>query len=287
MEITAKSLILDLLTATDGPVPVRAPMRVATLFGITENNVRVTLARLLARGMVERDERGQYRISEKAAAVRDHVASWANMEERMAPWGGGWIGVHTAGLPRSDRAALSRRLRAFELLGFREMEPDLWLRPDNLRGGVKAMRVRLCELGLDPEALVFVLSGMEWESDERARGLWNVRALQAGYRKMRDTLQRSAKRLPKLPVEKSVVESFVLGGECLRQLALDPLLPEPILPGNERRRFIKEMRLYDRLGREFWWQFMREHAEEMSSPPVQVHALDAIAPWRTEERRNR
>ncbi len=286
MKITAKSLILDLLTAAGGPVPVRVPMRVATLFGITENSVRVTLARMLARGVVERDERGQYRISAEAAAVQSHVASWAHVEDRMAPWDGGWVGVHTAGLLKSNRAALSRRLRAFELLGLKETDPDLWLRPDNLKGGVEAMRNRLCDLGLDPKALVFLLSGLDGETDARARGLWNVQALQSGYRKMRGTLLRSAKRLPKLSIEKSIVESFVLGGECLRQIALDPLLPEPILPGDERRRFIKEIRRYDRLGREYWWQFVREHAEEIFSPPIQYHALDVIAPWRTNERRN-
>ncbi len=285
MKITAKSLILDLLTAAGGPVPVRVPMRVATLFGITENNVRVALARLLVRGLVERDERGQYRISAEAVAVQSHVASWAKVEDRMVAWEGGWVGVHTAGLLKSNRAALSRRLRAFELLGLKQIEPDLWLRPDNLKGGVEAMRTRLCDLALDPEALVCLLTELDGETDARARGLWNVKALQAGYRKMRGTLLRSAKRLPKLPVEKSIVESFVLGGECLRQIALDPLLPEPILPGEERRRFIQDMRRYDRLGREYWWQFVREHAEEIFSPPIQYHALDVIAPWRAHDAR--
>lgn len=286
MKITAKSLILDLLTAAGGPVPVRVPMRVATLFGITENNVRVALARLLARSLVERDERGQYRISAEAAAIQSHVASWANVEDRMVSWDGGWIGVLAAGLLKRNRAARSRRLRAFELLGLKELDPHLWLRPDNLKGGVEAMRNRLFALGLDPRAVVFLLSGLDGETDARARGLWNVQALQAGYRKMRGTLLRSAKRLPKLPVEKSIVESFVLGGECLRQIALDPLLPEPILPGDERRGFIQEMRRYDRLGREYWWQFVREHAEEIFSPPIHVHTLDVIAPWRANERRN-
>jgi len=90
--------------------------------------------------------------------------------------------------------------------------------------------------------------------------------------------------LPGIPLEKSIVESFVLGGECLRQVALDPLLPEQILPAGERRRFIKELQRYDRIGREYWWRFMREHAEEIYSPPIQAHALDVIAPWRSKER---
>jgi len=263
---------------------VRGPMRVATLFGITENNVRVTLARLLARGVVERDERGRYRISAEASGVQRHVASWEKLEDRMVAWDGGWIGVHTAGLPKSNRAASSRRLRAFDLLGLKEMQPDLWVRPDNLRGGIEAMRNRLDDLGLEPGALVCLLTELDRRTEGRARRLWNVQALQGGYRKMRGSLQRSAERLPGIPLEKSIVESFVLGGECLRQVALDPLLPEQILPAGERRRFIKELQRYDRIGREYWWRFMREHAEEIYSPPIQAHALDVIAPWRSKER---
>ena len=47
-------------------------------------------------------------------------------------------------------------------------------------------------------------------------------------------------------------ESFSLGGDVLRQIVLDPLLPEPIVPALERRRLGEAMRRYDRLGRACW-----------------------------------
>ena len=50
-----KSLILDLLaTLREGSMPVRALVSAGALFGVGENNVRVSLARLYASGRVER-----------------------------------------------------------------------------------------------------------------------------------------------------------------------------------------------------------------------------------------
>lgn len=279
MSPTAKSLILDLLSATGGcAVPVRALVIVAGLFEITDNNVRVALARLLSRRLVERDERGQYRIALGAAAVQDHVASWAQVENSMVPWRGGWIGVYTASLRRSRRAAVARWLRALDFLGFRELETHLWLRPDNLLGGVPRVRQQLRDLGLGPEAPVFAMAQLD--ADARARTLWNVKALQAGYRKTRAAIARSAQRLPVISIEEAMVECFILGGEALRQIAFDPRLPQSILPGGERRGFIEDMRRYDRLGRRYWGKFMGEHGAQDFALPLQIHGLDVIAPAR-------
>jgi len=52
----------------------------------------------------------------------------------------------------------------------------------------------------------------------------------------------------------------------------------PILPGNERHKFIAAMRRDDRLGRGRWRKFMRKHGARGFASPMQLHALDAIAP---------
>ncbi len=56
------------------------------------------------------------------------------------PWRGGWVGVHTAGLERGDRTRLRRRERALQFLGLRALDAHLFVRPDNLKGGVDAVR---------------------------------------------------------------------------------------------------------------------------------------------------
>ena len=63
MAPSPKGLVLDLLsTVRTGSMPVRALVAAGGLFGIDENRLRVALTRLLAERLVERDQRGAYRL---------------------------------------------------------------------------------------------------------------------------------------------------------------------------------------------------------------------------------
>src|SRR5688572_1700461 len=116
MRPAPKSLILDLLsTLAGGTMPVGALVQTGLLFEIAENSVRVALARLVAAGLVERDERGRYRLGAQAAPIDRQVQAWRRLEERLQPWHGEWVG---ACAPSRDPR---RRERALRLLGFREL----------------------------------------------------------------------------------------------------------------------------------------------------------------------
>ena len=255
---TAKSLVLDLLSTlpAGSAMPARAVVAAGTPFGLAENNVRVALARLLRARRIARDERGHYRLGAAGETIAREVAAWRTLAARSRSWTGGWIGVHTAALPRADRARLRRRGRALAFLGFRELAPGLAVRPDNLAGGVDGVRARLQALGLETAAPVFELRGLDPETEQRARSLWDVAALRAGYRRMRADLAASERRLAALPAPNAMAESFTLGGEAIRRLVLDPLLPEPIVPAAERDALLDAMRRYDRLGRDVWAGFL-------------------------------
>ena len=135
MQPTARSLILDLLsTLRRGTMPVRALVEAGALLGIAENNIRVSLARLYASARIERDERGRYRLGPAVAAISGQLRSWRDLDNRMRTWKGDWIAVHQPRLGRGP--GRRRRERALGLLGFREFESGLSLRPDNLRGGL-------------------------------------------------------------------------------------------------------------------------------------------------------
>ncbi len=253
MKPSPKSLILDLLsTVRLGSVPVRALVDAARLFGIAENSLRVALARLHGAGLVERDERGQYTLGAAAQAVNRQVTAWRNIEARMRPWHGGWVGVQSSASSRSDRPALRRRARALRLLGFRELVQGLELRPDNLSGGIAAVRSQLYALGLEPTAMVLGLANLDAETESRARGLWDIESRDLAYDAMRRELEQSSERLARMGREAAMVESFLCGGRVLRLLVQDPLLPEPIASAARRRALVTAMRHYDRLGRACW-----------------------------------
>ena len=263
MDPTPKRLILDLLsTAPERALPVAALVAAGQLFGITENNIRVSVVRLRAAGLVDADERGRYRLTDAAAPVGRHVTAWRDVEARGRPWDGGWIGVHTAAVQRSERRAHRHGDRALRLFGFQPVAAGLHLRPDNLAGGIEAVRAQLHELGLDRKALVFGVRDLDETAERRARRLWDTKALRDGYRLSLAALQKSQRRLAALPVHEALIESFSLGGRVIRQIVLDPLLPEPLVPANERRALVEAMRCYDRAGRSRWSEFLKRAVAE-------------------------
>ncbi|MGH0037737.1 MAG: PaaX family transcriptional regulator [Myxococcota bacterium] len=266
MSLTSKSLVLDLLsTLPEGrAVPVGALVRAAGLLGIGENSLRVSLARLRARGLVESRERGLYCMGAAAQALNRTVRSWRGVENEVRDWDGGWVGVQAEG--PTGRGGAKRRATALRLLGFRPLVGSLLLRPDNLVGGVETVRERLASLEIGSQLLVFGLGELDALHDARARALWDVAELESGYEASIAALEASEARLPSLAPEAAMAESFRQGGEVVRQIVLDPLLPAPILDTAKRSRLVETMRRYDVLGRECWKSWAGETVELEMTP---------------------
>jgi len=257
---TARSLTLDLLSSLRGhSLPVAAIVAAANLFEVQENSVRVAVARLLASGRIERDARGRYRLGAQADPVDRQVRGWRHLEEHLRPWDGAWTGVHLGELPLPRRRAGKRRSRALRFKGFALLSPGLAVRPDNLQMPLEVLRTELHELGLEAGAVVFGIRDLDPASDARSRGLWNTAELCDGYRRSIQDLERSRLQLGQIEPEAAMVESFLLGGRVIRQLVLDPLLPEPILPASERSALVAALRDYDACGRQVWSSFMARH----------------------------
>lgn len=264
MPLTARSLILDLLsTLRHGTMPVRALVEAGGLLGLEENNVRVSLARLHAAGRVERDERGRYRLGPAVAAIGARLRSWRDLGARTRAWRGDWVAVHCARLGRGP--ARRRRERALALLGFRDLEPGLSIRPDNLRGGIETLRAELVALATDDEGRdgalgrVFLMHGLDAPDEAEARGLWDVAALAREADRARMMLHESEARLAALDPEEAMIESFLVGGRVLRQLNRHPLLPPEILDPEPMAALLESMRRYDRSGRTLWAPFLARH----------------------------
>ncbi len=273
---TAKSLILDLLGTlrAGSAMPIAALVEVGELFGIGGNALRVAVARLTASGRIVRDERGRYRLGERALAVRRRVRSWRDLANRTRAWRGDWVGVHAA---PTGRAEHRHRGRALRLLGCARLRPGLWVRPDNLIERVATLRDDLRALGLPPNDLVASLRDLDASTEQRARRLWNADALRRGYRRSLADLDASSARLPRLAIEDAMVESFLLGGRVIRELVLDPLLPDEICPGDARRALVERLRDYDRAGRLIWAALLQRWDIPSLRAPVDVRADETPA----------
>ncbi|MBM4244068.1 MAG: PaaX family transcriptional regulator [Deltaproteobacteria bacterium] len=265
MSPTPKSVVLDLLsTMRGGALPVRALVAAAALFGISENSLRVALARLRASGMVGSDHPGLYRLGARAEAVNRLATSWRSIDRTLRTWSGRWIAV----VGGEGARGTQRSGRALAFLGFRNLRPDLALRPDNLAGGIAATTQRLAELGLDPSADVFGLHDLAPATARRATRLWDTGAIRQGYHRTVAELERSERALAALPREQAMAESFLVGGRAIRQLVLDPRLPDTLVPAAERRALVDTLLRYDRAGRDRWASFLREMGAEPGDTPA-------------------
>lgn len=260
MSTQPRHLILKLiLGAPDETLSARAAVACCALFGIQENSVRVAINRLAVAGMIVAVERGQYRLGAKAAALAGEVRTWRSSESRARAWNGGYVGVHVGGLGRTDRAALRVRERAFELLGFQELEADLFLRPDNLAGGVAAVRERLARLDVD--APVFLVSELDPAREARARALWDGKALTRQYVATRERLEKWLAKADALSPEASARESFLLGSAAIRTIVFDPLLPAPLVDVEARRALVETVKDFDERGHAIWLALFARHEE--------------------------
>jgi len=279
MAPTAKSVILDLLsTLKGGALPVRALVAAGGLFGISENSLRVALARLRSAGLVTSDEPGVYRLGERATAVNRVTTSWRTVERSVRPWSGAWIAVATSEVPCPPQ---SRAARALDFLGFRPLRRDLAVRPDNLAGSIDATRERLLDLGLPEAADVFGLHALEPTAARRAAALWDTAAIRLGYRRTVADLERSERGLAALPRDAAMAESFLVGGRAIRQIVFDPRLPDPLVPATERRALVDTLLRYDRAGRARWAAFLREHGATPGSTPADVRFSADVIPAET------
>jgi phenylacetic acid degradation operon negative regulatory protein len=169
-------------------------------------------------------------------------------------WSGDWIAVHAGALGRSDRVALRARQRAFGLLGLAEFERGLHLRPDNLAGGVDAVRERLRRLVPDTGFTVFVASALAPDHDAAARALWDGRALNHRYRTLAAELDRWDPA--PLSLEAAAREAFERGNEAIHTRVFDPLLPAPLVDTDARDAFFAALRRFDAAGQAIWQQFL-------------------------------
>lgn len=261
MALKPKHLILNLLLESDNPISSQVFIRICQLFDITENSARVTLARLSSDGMVEAPERGLYRLGPAARNLAEDLASWRELESKLCDWDGSWIGVYQAMLGRSDRTALRRRERLLQLAGFSALEQGLAVRPNNVCGGVAALRKRLQGIGLEEEAIIFRIDELDEPSRERAVSLWDRADLEAHYRDARTIMEDWMSKADQLDTETAARECFLIGDEYIRCIAYDPMLPKEMVDTELRASYLDSLIRFDQVGKSIWHNLYREFAQ--------------------------
>jgi phenylacetic acid degradation operon negative regulatory protein len=240
----------------------RSLIAVARLFGLTDNTVRVTLSRLVARGLVESPKRGQYRLAAQANSLNEFVERWRLGEARVREWPeGAWLFAH----PQGD---LPGNVWALDALGFREVRTHLYARPDNLALALDELRELGCGIGLAPETLLLAGHVQGRSATAQWRRAWHPTALDDRYIETVERLRSSAAGLQHLEPAAARLESFRLGGEAIHLLAKDPLLPASFVDVPARAALWHEMVRYEAVGKSIWAGAFHEPTQSMPIPQL-------------------
>ncbi len=215
--LTARSVLASALLGEDPPeLPVAHLVRLAGLFGISDNRARVALTRMVAAGEATTDGAGRYRLAgHLLARRRRQQASLAGTWEGGQPWAGRWLMV----VVRAGAAApavRSARRRALAAARLAERRDGVWLRPDNLDVSLPDA------VEHDVERFVVRPRG---DAAALAAGLWDLDGWAATARDLQAML---AAERPDIPDR--LADGFVLSAAVLRHLQADPLLPADLLP---------------------------------------------------------
>ena len=250
--VTAKNLLLDLLRTSESYAwPVKKLIEVAGMFDISENAVRVNLSRLLSRGLIETDSRGFYLMTRHHDPVRNWIDDWTRGEQRVTEWNGQWLCITPPpSIRKKDWQALHK---AVSRLGFRPAENRMWVRPDNLARSIDSVN-KLIEAMSGLSDLVFtkVVQLYLNRQELKLQTLWDRPALEAEYSRCAQRLNTSMQRLKNADNAMALSESFILGGEAIHLLALDPLLPEAMIDKKLRANLTDTMLAYDAYFHEVW-----------------------------------
>ena len=268
-------VILDMLrSARSRRRSVQSLITAGALFGFPENTMRVTLSRLMARGMIDSPERGHYRLTRRTDALNDFVERWRLGEQRVRPWEeGSWLFAFDGNGKTSGMRPSSgdpRNSWALDALGFREVLPGLPARPDNLSLSLPELRSLALSIGLRSSSLL--VSGRPDGSSMEVEWLdrWQPQSLEADYLSALRRLEESAARLPDLPLDAACIECFSLGGEMIHRLAKDPLLPGSCIDVSARHLLWRRMLDYDALGKTIWARGRQGAMHHMPHPQLTV-----------------
>ncbi|HIG67900.1 MAG TPA: hypothetical protein EYQ44_08865 [Porticoccaceae bacterium] len=280
IEVNAKSLLLDVLRSTNSTAwPAKKLIEVADMFSIKESAVRVTLSRLVSRGLIETSEHGSYLMKRSYDPVRNWIDSWKKGEERISDWNGYWLCIYPpAKIRKKDRLKLDK---AAHRLGFRSVQDRMWARPDNLTMPLERMNELLEAMsGVSNLVYATVVKLHADDQDLMLERLWNRSDLEKEYRQCAKRLKRCMLQKKNLHRLAALKESILVGGQAIRLLALDPLLPGCMIDKNLRVELNTTTHNYNDMYHESWKVFL--DSESIERVPINLnieamssHSLDA------------
>ncbi|MVU77747.1 transcriptional regulator [Nocardia sp. ET3-3] len=210
---------------------------VAAALGMSDQQVRLCIKRLVAEGQFTHEGRGRRAVLRATAETRavltpeiEYLRLMYAQDRGLAPWDGVW---HLAAfaVPEANRAARDAMRDTIVGLGGVAIQGGLYV---SAHGWEDQLRATAGELGIGGQLTTLASTelsiGGSTESSELAARLWPLDRLAAGHERLLGTAERVLSALPSADATARLTLALVLAAEFDRALEPDPLLPPELLP---------------------------------------------------------
>ncbi|SFX78033.1 PaaX family transcriptional regulator C-terminal domain-containing protein [Streptomyces atratus] len=280
VQVPTRTLV-EALIRTDHTVDTGELYAIAPLLGMTDQQVRLCVKRLVTEGRFTQEGRGRKAVLRATGATEqtlgpdvEFVTHAFRQDAGLAPWDGTWHLVAFA-VPETARSARDALRAALTRLGGAPVQGGLYISANAWEPYVEDQARHLDVL--DHLTLLTtdnLRHGNENDPAEIARTLWPQDEIADRYQRLASVARPRLRRLQEdthLPSPQRLTIAVELAAEFTRAMEPDPLLPPELLPqpwpGTQARELVAQC-----------WSLLGEYTEESERVSLFQLYRDVIRP---------
>ncbi len=236
IEVPTRTLVESMLR-DDATIDAGALYDVAGELGMTDQQVRLCIKRLVADGQFTQDGRGRKAVLRATDELRstitpdrDYIRFMYAQDRGDAPWDGRWHVVAFA-VPESVRAARDAMRDAIVRLGGAAIQGGLYVSPNDWDSEISAAAE---QLGISEHVTTMTTADLAVgdliEPRALAAHLWPLDEIAERHRRLLAVADRALLALPDTTPTRQQTIAIELAAEFTRAVEPDPLLPPELLP---------------------------------------------------------
>lgn len=207
-------------------------------FSISETNIRTYLSRGISNRYFSVRKEGRsayYSLGEKMTSIASNVA-WSFKLPDWSNWDKSWWGI-TFSIPEKEKPLRHKIRKKLTYYRFAPLSGGFWIRPYNQD---ERMEDIFNSVRQNINCRMMHFSYLDDFSADDAAKLWNLKEINTGFKNGIRLIENHQKNFEAMNPEDAFRLRIELGNTIIPQLALDPLLPEMLLPENWYGREIRE-----------------------------------------------
>lgn len=236
IEVPTRTLVESMLR-DDATIDAGALYDVAGELGMTDQQVRLCIKRLVADGQFTQDGRGRKAVLRATDELRstitpdrDYIRFMYAQDRGDAPWDGRWHVVAFA-VPESVRAARDAMRDAIVRLGGAAIQGGLYVSPNDWDSEISAAAE---QLGISEHVTTMTTADLAVgdiiEPCALATHFWPLDEIAERHRRLLAVAERVLLALPDATPTQQQTIAIQLAAEFTRAVEPDPLLPPELLP---------------------------------------------------------